>query len=41
MVVDVDVLGAWLHYRVGCHKYGPLIVTTNQDSIQLVAELTE
>ena len=41
MVVDVNVLGARLHYRVGCHKYGPLIITTDWDSIQLIAELTE
>jgi len=41
MVVDVDVLGARLHYRVGCHEYGPLIITANQDSSQLIAKLTE
>ena len=35
MVADVDVLGARLHYRVGCHEYGPLIVTTDWDSILL------
>ena len=33
MVVNVDVLGAGLHYRVGCHKYGPLIITADWDSI--------
>jgi len=41
MVADVDVLGVRLHYRVGCHEYGPLIIITNQDSFQLIAELTE
>ena len=41
MVVDVDVLGVRLHYGVGCHEYGPLIVTADQDSIQLIAKLTE
>ena len=41
MVANVDVLGARLYYRVGCHEYGPLIVTANQDSIQLIAELTK
>ena len=41
VVVDVDVLGARLRYRVGCHEYGPLIITADQDSIQLIAKLTE
>ena len=41
MVANIDVLGPRLYYRVGCHEYGPLIVTANQDSIQLIAELTE
>ena len=41
MVVDVNVLGVRLHYRVGCHEYGPLIITADRDSIQHIAELTE
>ena len=41
MVADVNVLGARLRYRVGCHEYGPLIITANWDSFQLIAELTE
>ena len=41
VVVDVDVLGVRLHYGVGCHEYGPLIIATDQDSIQLIAELTK
>jgi len=41
MVADVNVLGVRLCYRVGCHEYGPLIITTDRDSFQLIAELTE
>jgi len=41
VVADVDVLGVGLCYRVGCHEYGPLIITANQDSFQLIAKLTE
>ena len=41
MVADVNVLGVRLCHRVGCHEYGPLIITTNWDSFQLIAELTE
>ena len=41
MVVNVNVFGARLHYGVGCHEYGPLIVTADWDSIQLIAKLTE
>ena len=41
MVADVDVLGVRLHYGVGCHEYGPLIITADWDSIQLIAELIE
>jgi len=41
VVVDVNVFGARLHYRVGCHEYGPLIITANRDSFQLIAKLTK
>ena len=41
VVADVDVLGARLCYRVGCHEYGPLIITANWDSLQPIAKLTE
>ena len=41
VVADVDVLGARLHYGIGRHKYGPLIITADRDSIQLIAELTK
>jgi len=41
VVADVNVLGVRLHYRVGCHEYGPLIITAIWDSFQLIAELTK
>ena len=41
MVADVDVLGVRLCYRVRCHEDGTLVITTNWDSIQLIAKLTE
>ena len=41
VVADIDVLGARLCYRVGCHEYGPLIITADRDSFQLIAKLTE